>query len=251
MKKIALLAIPIIFLLSACGVQVGEDTTSSMNTLMLRHEAPIPGEYAGLINPIASDDESLIRGAEIFNANCGTCHGDGGMGDGPTASALDPSPQAIAHTSQMSGDDYLFWRISEGGIPFETTMPVFKALEERARWDVINYVRALGTGEIAPGQIVGGDLFDPEAELDGRTEMLAQAVDQGIITEAEADTFERVHLALDEQLAAESAEAMTGNADDVQADSLAKLVKVGKITQAQSDTFSKAHDLLIEVGLMQ
>jgi mono/diheme cytochrome c family protein len=222
-----------------------------MNTLMLRHEAPIPGEYAGLINPIPSDNESLARGAEIFNTNCSTCHGDGGMGDGPTASALDPSPAAIAHTSQMSGDDYLFWRISEGGIPFETAMPVFKALEEQARWDVINYVRALGKGEITPGEIVGGDLFDSEAELDARTEMLAQAVDQEIITEAEADIFQRVHLELDEQLAAESAEEMTGNADDVQADSLAKLVDVGKITQAQADTFSKVHDLLIEVGLMQ
>ncbi|MGB3713339.1 MAG: cytochrome c [Candidatus Promineifilaceae bacterium] len=251
MKRLALLAISITIFLSACGAPDGEDGPSSMNTLMLRHGAPIPIEYAGLINPIPSDNESLARGAEIFNANCGTCHGDGGMGDGPTASTLDPSPAAIAHTSQMSGDDYLFWRISEGGIPFETAMPVFKALEERARWDVINYVRALGKGEIASGQNVGGDLFDSEAELDGRTEMLAQAVDQEIITEAEADTFERVHIKLDEQLAAESSEAMTGNADDVQANSLAKLVDIGKITQAQADTFSKVHDLLIEVGLMR
>ena len=68
------------------------------------------------------------------------------MGDGPTASALDPAPAAIAHTSQMSGDDYLFWRISEGGVPFETAMPVFKALEEQDRWDVIDYIRALGKG---------------------------------------------------------------------------------------------------------
>lgn len=251
MRKYTLLAILITFFLSACSAQVDEEPTSSMNTLMQRHEAPIPDEYAGLINPIPSGDESLARGAEVFNTNCSTCHGDGGMGDGPTATALEPSPAAIAHTSQMSGDDYLFWRISEGGVPFETAMPVYKALEEQARWDVINYVRALGNGEIDPGQIVGGGLFDPQAELDERTEMLAQAVDQGIITVAEADTFARVHLELDEQLATEGTEGMIGNADDVQADSLAKLVDAGKITQTQADTFSKVHDLLVEVGLMQ
>ena len=104
MKRLALLAISITFFLSACDAQVEEDDTSSMNTLMQRHEAPIPGEYAGLINPIPSDDESLARGTEIFNTNCRTCHGDGGMGDGPTAAALDPSPAAIAQHHSPGAD---------------------------------------------------------------------------------------------------------------------------------------------------
>ena len=240
-----------VIFLTACSTQTGENDDSSMNTLMQRHAAPIPEEYAGLTNPIPSDDESLTRGAQIFSANCSTCHGDGGMGDGPTASALDQSPSAIAHTSQMSGDDYLFWRVSEGGVPFETAMPVFKILEEQARWDVISYVRALGTGEIAPDQFVGGDVFSQEAELEARIEMITQAVDQGIITEDEGDTFVNVHLEMDILLAEESSAVFTGNADDVQIANLNRLVESGVITQAQADTFSSVHDLLIEVGLMQ
>jgi hypothetical protein len=34
----------------------------------------------------------------------------------------------------MMGDDHLFWRISEGGVPFNTAMPAWKdTLDEQAR----------------------------------------------------------------------------------------------------------------------
>lgn len=100
------------------------------------------------------------------------------MGDGPAGVALDPTT-AIAHTSQMMGDDYLFWRISEGGAfdPFNSSMISWKpVLNEEQRWDVINYVRALGTGQVQPGMGMGGAAFDPAAELAHRTEMIAAGV---------------------------------------------------------------------------
>jgi hypothetical protein len=49
----------------------------------------------------------------------------------------------------MLGDDMLYWRISEGGAaaPCNSTMPAWKdSLEEQARWDLVNCVRALGRG---------------------------------------------------------------------------------------------------------
>ena len=70
------------------------------NDMMARHMAPIPQEYA--------DEASLVRGKETYTLLCASCHGDGGMGDGPAGAALDPVPAPIAHTSQMMGDDYLF-----------------------------------------------------------------------------------------------------------------------------------------------
>ena len=102
--------------------------------MMRFHHAEIPEEYAGLSSPIAPDDDSLARGLEAYQANCTICHGDGGMGDGPAGKALDPAPAPIAHTSQMLGDDYLFWRISEGGTHFTTAMPAWEAaLDEQIR----------------------------------------------------------------------------------------------------------------------
>jgi len=45
----------------------------------------------------------------------------------------------------MLSDGYLFWRITEGGVPFGTAMPSFESiLDDNQRWDVINYLRYLG-----------------------------------------------------------------------------------------------------------
>jgi mono/diheme cytochrome c family protein len=145
--------------------------------MMARHAAPIPEEFAGLTNPVVADEASLARGLEIFTLHCVVCHGESGMGDGPSAVNLDPQPAAIAHTSQMMSDAYLFWRVTEGGIPFETAMiPYGGVLDEQARWDVLNYVRSLGNGQMA-----GGGRMGMETEAAQRAEMLSQAVAQEVL----------------------------------------------------------------------
>jgi mono/diheme cytochrome c family protein len=98
------------------------------NSMRIAHHAAIPEVYAGLSNPTAADAELLERGVAIYASSCAVCHGDGGMGDGPGAVNLDPPVSAIAHTSQMLSDAYLFWRTSEGGQgnPLYSTMPTWK-----------------------------------------------------------------------------------------------------------------------------
>ncbi len=276
MKKTIFLLVLIgsLFLLAACGSGGTEPSTaetaateSSANTLrgmgmgmgrgmgrgmMARHHATIPEEYAGVTNSIAADEDSLARGAEIYAAQCATCHGDGGMGDGPAAAGLDPAPAPIAHTSQMLGDDYLFWRISEGGQmePFNSTMIAWKGvLDEEARWDVINYVQALGSGAVMPMEMMGGAAFDPEVELAQRAEMLSEGVAQGVITQAEADTFSLVHAGIDGHMA-DMGDYEMGGMDAMLNTVLAELVSAGEINQVQADSFVELHDRLDAAGLM-
>jgi mono/diheme cytochrome c family protein len=222
--------------------------------MMARHHASISDEYAGLSNLIPADDASIERGAEIYSANCASCHGDGGIGDGPAGQGLDPAPANIAHTSQMLGDDYLFWRISEGGAmePFNSTMIAWKGvLDEDARWDVINYVQALGSGQAMPRQGMGGAAFDPEIEAERQAEMLAEAIAQGVITKEEATTFENAHEMVDGKMIQNRGAGMSGSMDDMMADVLAELVASGDLTQAQADIFASVHDRLAESGLMR
>jgi copper resistance protein D len=94
---------------------------------------------------------SVANGKELYqNSGCDTCHGASGYGDGPTAQELDPkpadftAPHANAHTA---GD--LYWWLSYGVKP-SSAMPGFGAsLNEEERWDLINYLRALSSGEKA------------------------------------------------------------------------------------------------------
>lgn len=222
------------------------------NGMMARHHAQVPEEYAGISNPVPADEESINRGAEVYAGNCASCHGDGGMGDGPAGTALDPAPAAIAHTSQMLGDDYLFWRISEGSQAFNTAMPAWKeALDDQSRWDVINYTRALGAGKAAPATKMGGAMYDPQVEAARQAEMLAQAVEQGVITESEADTFNLVHSAVEQYRSEYPDNASLGDtASEREAAILEELVKNQTITQAQADAFTDIHDRLGESGLM-
>ena len=257
-----------ILLLSACqetesqteSQPVAEETVESQATavparpvmgpgsgMMARHHATIPAEYSGQKNPVPAGEESVARGAEIYEAQCATCHGDEGMGDGPGGESLDPAPAPLSHTGRMLADDYLIWRISEGGaiVPFNSAMPAWKAsLEEDARWDVINYLRVMSGGQPQPGPA------DAQAEADKRAAMLATALDDGLITEEEAQLFDEVHAQMDVLLADRSMGSgpMMGAG---QTDVLAELVDQGSVSEEQIQAFNDIHDRLLAAGLMQ
>ena len=221
--------------------------------MMARHHAAVPEPYRGLTNPVPVDQATLDRGAPLYSTLCASCHGDGGMGDGPAGANLDPVPAPLAHTSQMMGDDLLFWRISEGGAmaPFNSAMPAWTdSLDEQARWDLVNYVRALGRGQVVPQASAGGATFDPAAEQAARAEMLTKGEAQGVITAAEAALFEEVHAAMDEAAAADES-PRAGGMDQMRETLLKELVTQGTITQEQSDAFDDIHERLVEAGLME
>jgi len=223
------------------------------SSMMGRHHVTVPAPYAGLSNPVAADQASLDRGAEQYSTLCASCHGDGGMGDGPAGANLDPAPAPVAHTSQMLGDDLLFWRISEGGVgePFGSTMPAWKdSLDEEARWDLINYMRALGQGEVQPQHAVGGAAFDPALEQAARTEMLDRGVEQGVISPAEAEVFDQVHSAMDDLVAAGDTQRL-GGMGQMRDTILDALVEAGTVTREQAGAFNEIHDRLEQAGLME
>ena len=264
-KYLASFLIILMIVLTACAGAAGPDTSDPGQAgsrptgmgpgsgMMDRHHAGVPADYAGLTNPVTADEASLARGAATYAAQCATCHGDFGNGDGPAGAALDPAPAPIAHTSQMMSDAYLFWRITVGGVPFETSMVAYgDILDEDTRWDVINYVRALGRGDVEPGSKLGGQPFDPAQEAAHRAEMLAQALEQAVITQAEADLFDQAHAEIDAFTLAEGIAGMqSGERGDVIPEILEALVADGSLEQDQADQFLDIHDRLIDAGLMQ
>ena len=96
---------------------------------------------------------------------------------------------------------------------------------------------------------MGGVTFDPELEAIKHEQMTVQGVEQGIITQDEADTFLEVHAGLDVLMAAEM--GRMGGMDDVQATMLGQLIDSGKITKAQADIFAEVHEKLAASGLME
>jgi putative copper resistance protein D len=90
---------------------------------------------------------SIVQGRSFYRTHCQSCHGAGGDGTGPAAAALPRRPADLTakHASDHTAGD-LFWWISQG-IP-GSGMPGFsEQLTPDERWDVINFVRALGAAE--------------------------------------------------------------------------------------------------------
>lgn len=227
------------------GMGSGMGPGSSMSA---RHHAAIPEPYNSLTAP-AVEEGALERAAEFYTQNCASCHGDGGWGDGPAGQALDPAPAPLARTSTRMTDGYLFWRMSEGGAVFSSAMPAWKeTLSEQQIWEMIAYLRALGSGEVTPQASSGGEALSPAQQAERQAETLAKAVAQGIITQAEADAFALVHTPLEERMAL-AAPAPGETMDERQAAAFAALVAEGALTQAQVDLFNQAHDKLMAAGL--
>jgi mono/diheme cytochrome c family protein len=98
-----------------------------------------PARASAKKNPVAADAASTSRGKTVYTAECFTCHGASGRGDGPQAAQLEKNPGNLTNLQGQS-DGALFWKISEGKKP----MPTFSTkLSEQQRWDVVNYIKTL------------------------------------------------------------------------------------------------------------
>ena len=133
-------ALVILLVAAACGGLAGDSNTQDLD-----RPAP-PADYAGKTNPLANDATAVEAGKQLYATNCVSCHGAKAMGDGPASNSLNPKPKPLAVEMKSLQDDYLFWRISEGGAfsPFTSAMPAWKTiLSEDEIWKVITFLRTL------------------------------------------------------------------------------------------------------------
>jgi len=105
----------------------------------------IPEDYRFLTNPVTLSNNIVRKGRENYEKHCIVCHGDRGRGDGVNAYFLTPQPadlKGMSHIMTMTTDNYMYWTITEGGIPIDSDMPAFKTvLSANEIWSVIHYIK--------------------------------------------------------------------------------------------------------------
>ncbi|MDP9177453.1 MAG: FTR1 family protein [Gemmatimonadota bacterium] len=83
------------------------------------------------------------RGHALYTANCASCHGEAGRGDGPAAKTGNVPAPAIGDARETPDlTATLAYNVVSVGIR-ETPMPSFAALPPQDRWDIVNYVYSL------------------------------------------------------------------------------------------------------------
>jgi mono/diheme cytochrome c family protein len=98
-----------------------------------------PARASAKKNPVAADAASVGRGKALYAAECASCHGNSGKGDGPSAKDLEKRPGDMTKLGGQS-DGALFWKVTEGKAPMASYAT---KLSEQQRWDVINYMKTL------------------------------------------------------------------------------------------------------------
>ena len=102
---------------------------------------PVTTEQA---NPIPANRESVAAGQALFIANCASCHGPTGKGDGPVGLTLNPRPADLSqHAIPGVHTDAQLYEWITNGFP-GSAMPAWKAtLSDTDRWNLVNFIRTL------------------------------------------------------------------------------------------------------------
>ncbi len=143
-KIVFFLILVVILFLAACGSTASPSAFFGEDEQVGKPEPP--EQFADLSNPFTGDPEMIAEGDVLFQANCSSCHGLTGEGDGTAGAGLEPKPENLARNQSALSDAYLFWRISEGGLidPFNSLMPAWKGMmSDEKIWQVVSYLRTL------------------------------------------------------------------------------------------------------------
>ena len=108
-------------------------------TLRLSAQQPwiVPEENLAKLSAFAFSDSTHKIGAELYNTNCKSCHGDPGKNN--VIKLVPPPVDPASDKMQANSDGGLYYKISLGRMP----MPTFKnILSPNDIWVVISYMRS-------------------------------------------------------------------------------------------------------------
>ena len=84
----------------------------------------------------------VAKGKSLFEANCKSCHGDNGMGDGPAGAVLNPKPRNFHEVDGWTNGrniDLMYKTLQEGII--KNGMAAYEYLAPADRFAIISYIR--------------------------------------------------------------------------------------------------------------
>ena len=137
---------------SIVAAVAGKQVPDSVKALAQRFAGAL-GSEATLELPKKAAD--LAEGRQLYQANCASCHGVSGRGDGAAGRGMNPPPPAVGDGPTMHdvspGTMYRIVSVGIGGTP----MPAYGgSLTPEQRWNVVNYLISL---RATPPQLAEGE----------------------------------------------------------------------------------------------
>jgi mono/diheme cytochrome c family protein len=96
----------------------------------------VPDADRQRVNPFAGQKDAIAAGNRIFVDHCAKCHGDDGTG-------RRKKPSLRTDRVQKATDGEIFWLLKNGSL--KHGMPSWSSMPEPMRWQVVTFVKSLGT----------------------------------------------------------------------------------------------------------
>lgn len=109
----------------------------------------VPDAERGKVNPYAGQSNAVAAGQKVFLDHCAKCHGDDGEG-------RRKKPSLRSSRVQQASDGEIFWLLKNGNL--KKGMPTWSSLPEPTRWQVITFVKSLGTSSVHYSSMHGNAL---------------------------------------------------------------------------------------------
>jgi len=93
-------------------------------------------------SPLEKDPDAVAAGGILFEQHCAECHGE--MAEGSRK-----GPSLRVDEVQNAEPGAIFWILTNGVV--RRGMPVWSKLPEPQRWQLVAYIKSLGTAKMEPG----------------------------------------------------------------------------------------------------
>jgi mono/diheme cytochrome c family protein len=129
------IAVALSVLISVVSFAQQDHSASSTNSVYVEL-AKAPKKASARRNPLETDPEAPTAGAKLFAQHCAECHGE-------TAEGGKKGPSLRASEVQQATPGALFWLLTNGVV--RRGMPVWSKLPDAQRWQLVSYIKSLGT----------------------------------------------------------------------------------------------------------
>jgi len=140
MKRLEIaLALTLLFLaVSFCSAQQDKASPSKdpKDNSVYAELARAPEKARAKRNPFEHDLDAIAAGRNLFEQHCSECHG-------ALAEGGKKGPSLRAEEVQSAEPGAIFWILTNGVV--RKGMPVWSKLPEAQRWQLITYLKSLGT----------------------------------------------------------------------------------------------------------
>jgi mono/diheme cytochrome c family protein len=111
------------------------------DALVYAELAKAPDKARAKRNPMENDPVAAIAGQKLFERHCSECHGAAGYG-------TEKAPSLRAQEVKIATPGAIFWILTNGVV--RRGMPVWSKLPEPQRWQLVSFIKSLGTAPKTP-----------------------------------------------------------------------------------------------------